>query len=117
MVLGRAGLWADEAKRPTTILGGFWQEFVEEFDTCSFDGILFDAYPLNAREAGGDGEVAEFFIQAARVLRPGGIFTFYFDAGRNWLESIRSFRSETVPKLLEAGFSTVEDDQVICRPR
>ena len=83
----------------------------------TFAGILFDAYPLSPGEAAGDGEVGAFFVEAARLLRPGGIFTFYFDAGRNWIECVRSFRSETIPKLREAGFTAVEHDQVSCLPR
>jgi hypothetical protein len=40
---------------------------------------------------------------------PGGCFSFYYDAGRSWLESVQSFRCETVPKLLTAGFREVKD--------
>ena len=40
----------------------------------TFDGILFDAYPLSPGEAAGDGEVGAFFVEAARLLRPGGRF-------------------------------------------
>ena len=39
----------------------------------------------------------------------GGRFSFYFDAGRTWLESVQSFRAETVPKLLAAGFMEVQE--------
>eukprot|EP00928_Gymnodinium_smaydae_P074092 TRINITY_DN57170_c0_g1_i1.p1 TRINITY_DN57170_c0_g1~~TRINITY_DN57170_c0_g1_i1.p1 ORF type:complete len:249 (-),score=71.27 TRINITY_DN57170_c0_g1_i1:215-961(-) len=116
-VLGAAGLWADEAKRPTTVLGGFWQEVVSELDAGSFDAILFDVFPLSAGEAGGDGEVGPFFKEAARLLRPGGVFTFYFDAGRNWLECVKEFREQTVPKLTAVGFSSVDHDMVECQPR
>lgn len=116
-VLGRAALWEDEARRPTTVYGGFWQEIIGDFEDGSFSGVLFDAFPLSPEEAAGDGEVKEFFEQAARLLRPGGVFTFYFDAGGSWIECLQSFRSETVPKLLNAGFSRVEDDQVLCAPR
>merc|ERR1719330_625759 len=45
-VLGRAGLWADTARRPTVVLGGFWQEVAGDLETGSFGGILFDAFPL-----------------------------------------------------------------------
>ena len=59
------------------------QELVPSLPDASFDGILFDAYPLSASEAAGDGEVKDFFQEASRLLRPGGRFTFYYDAGRN----------------------------------
>ena len=118
-VLGRAELWAEEAtcpgeespasarhgpellwhlRCPTIVLGGFWQDLVGSMADGSFGGILFDAYPLSPGEAAGDGEVGAFFVEAARLLRPGGIFTFYFDAGRNWIECVRSFRLETIPQ-------------------
>ncbi|CAE7352684.1 gamt [Symbiodinium pilosum] len=116
-VLGRAELWAETAKCPTVVLGGFWQDLVPSMASGSFGGILFDAYPLSPGEAAGDGEVGAFFVEAARLLRPGGVFTFYFDAGRNWIECIRSFRTETIPKLRDAGFTDVEHDQVACVPR
>ena len=137
-VLGRAELWAEEAtcpgeespasarhgpellwhlRCPTIVLGGFWQDLVGSMADGSFGGILFDAYPLSPGEAAGDGEVGAFFVEAARLLRPGGIFTFYFDAGRNWIECVRSFRLETIPKLRDAGFTRVEHDQVACTPR
>ncbi|CAE7763334.1 gamt-a [Symbiodinium sp. CCMP2592] len=116
-VLGRAELWAEEATCPTIVLGGFWQDLVGSMADGTFGGILFDAYPLSPGEAAGDGEVGAFFVEAARLLRPGGIFTFYFDAGRNWIECVRSFRLETVPKLRDAGFTKVEHEQVACTPR
>lgn len=88
------------------------QELVPSLPDASFDGILFDAYPLSASEAAGDGEVKDFFQEASRLLRPGGRFTFYYDAGRNWLEALHLFRKETAPKLLELGFQEVLEDQV-----
>ena len=30
--LHQAGFWSDEAKVPTLVLGGFWQDLVESFD-------------------------------------------------------------------------------------
>jgi len=116
-VLGQAALWADGTKRPTTVYGGFWQELVKEFDDGSFSGVLFDAFPLDAEEAAGDGEVGAFFVEAARLLQPRGCFAFYFDVGGSWIECVTAFRRETVPKLLQAGFSRVDEDQVECKPR
>lgn len=116
-VLGRAGLWADKASVPTLLLGGFWQDLVPSLEPESFGGILFDAFPLSPGEACGDGEVGAFFSEASRLLRPGGCFTFYYDAGSNWIECCKAFRDDTIPKLLRAGFSKIEEDQVLCRPR
>lgn len=116
-VLGTAALWADSARRPTTVFGGFWQELVDDFETGSFGGILFDAFPLSDEGSADDAEAGPFFQHAARLLRPGGVFTFYFDAGNNWFECTQVFRRETIPKLLEVGFTSVHDDQVLCKPR
>lgn len=117
LVLGKAALWADIAQRPTTVLGGFWQELVSDLEPGSFGGILFDVFPLTPEEAAGDGEVSAFFVEAVRLLRPGGCFTFYFDAGASWIECVRAFRAETIPRLLALGFKEVSEDQVLCKPR
>uniref|UniRef100_A0A7S2VNS4 Guanidinoacetate N-methyltransferase n=1 Tax=Zooxanthella nutricula TaxID=1333877 RepID=A0A7S2VNS4_9DINO len=116
-VLGRAAVWADDARRPTTVIGGFWEDVVGDLPDASFGAILFDVFPLSAAQAAGDGEAGPFFAHAARLLRPGGRFAFYYDAGRNWIECVRAFRGETTSKLLAAGFASVEEDQVQCTPR
>lgn len=48
-----------------------WRKISRFFLPGSFDGILFDAYPLSPGEAAGDGEVGAFFSVAAKLLRPG----------------------------------------------
>eukprot|EP00929_Paragymnodinium_shiwhaense_P049073 TRINITY_DN24769_c1_g1_i1.p1 TRINITY_DN24769_c1_g1~~TRINITY_DN24769_c1_g1_i1.p1 ORF type:complete len:263 (+),score=71.30 TRINITY_DN24769_c1_g1_i1:65-853(+) len=116
-VFGKAQCWAARAARRTTVLQGFWQDLVCQLPDASFDAILFDVFPLDSEEAAGDGEVGPFFPHAARLLRPGGIFTFYFDAGASWIECQKEFRELTLPKLLAAGFSCVSDDLVECQPR
>ena len=49
---------------------GFWQDVLPNFADASFDGILFDTYPLEA------GEIHQnhysFFVHARRLLKPGG---------------------------------------------
>ena len=60
-----------------TVLEGFWEDVVPGLPRDSFDGILFDTYPLNEEE-----QVslhASFIPHAYRLLKPGGILTFYSD--------------------------------------
>ena len=56
----------------TPILG-FWQEVAPKLRSASFDGILFDAFP--------DAADADFFREAHRLLRPGGVLTFFLGLG------------------------------------
>ena len=48
---------------------GFWQEVTPLLRSGSFDGVLFDAFP--------DAADVQFFREARRLLRPGGVLTFY----------------------------------------
>lgn len=116
-VVEEARSWAESANRPTTVLPGFWQDAVATLEPASFDGILFDVFPLNKEEAFGLGEVAPFIPHAARLLRPGGKLTFYFNGGKNWTEDVDEFRSLAQPKLQQAGFAQVSYDQVACTTR
>ncbi|MDE0064416.1 MAG: class I SAM-dependent methyltransferase [Gammaproteobacteria bacterium] len=66
--------------RKIHLLEGRWQDVNSSLDL--FDGVLFDAYPLNAREwsehyVGSITYAHHFFETAAEHLRPGGVFTYY----------------------------------------
>mmetsp|Transcript_71648 Transcript_71648/g.191175 ORF Transcript_71648/g.191175 Transcript_71648/m.191175 type:complete len:227 (-) Transcript_71648:971-1651(-) len=115
-VCGQAGLWSDGAARPTTVYQGFWQDLVDDFPPESFDGILFDCFPLTAAHYR-DGEVVEFFPFAHKLLRRGGIFAFYFDCGSSWAEAERGFLADTQPLLEKIGFSSVRFSDVPVSPR
>lgn len=57
-----------------------WQDW--DAPDASFDGILFDTYPTNEDEYANDATqattfAASFFATAQRLLRPGGVFTYY----------------------------------------
>lgn len=59
------------------ILQGFWEEVVQGIPDKTFDGILFDSCPL-------DKEVEffqffPFFKEAFRLLKDGGVFTYFSD--------------------------------------
>jgi guanidinoacetate N-methyltransferase len=54
---------------------GFWQDVVPQFQSDSFDGILYDPYPTHYDEyVAGD---FNFIFHAQRLLKPGGLFTYY----------------------------------------
>ena len=59
------------------ILEGFWEEVCQDLPDKSFDGILFDSCPL-------DKEIEffqffPFFKEAFRLLKDGGVFTYFSD--------------------------------------
>lgn len=67
--------FAVEARRPVQPILGFWEDVVPTFADGSFDGILFDPYPITAEQL--HGQRFSFFSHARRLLRPGGVFTHY----------------------------------------
>jgi len=62
------------------LLTGFWEDAVPLLRDEVFDAILFDTYPLDADQWAGPHLL--FFEQAHRLLRPGGILTYYSDEPR-----------------------------------
>ncbi len=78
---------------------GFWQDVVPKLKQNSFDGILFDTYPLSAKEI--HCNHFSFFKQAHRILVKGGILTYYSDEKSE-------FSKEHLHKLQEAGFSNYQ---------
>lgn len=81
VVAGMARDWvAREGTRGRVrVLQGFWQDLVGGFADASFDGILFDTCPTSESER--DVWYRSFFSEAARLLRPGGVFTYYSHQG------------------------------------
>lgn len=71
----RARVWAEGLPVPATVLEGFWQDLMDGFPTGGFDGILFDTCPIDESER--DVWYRAFIPHAARLLRPGGVFTYY----------------------------------------
>jgi guanidinoacetate N-methyltransferase len=70
-------LRSDIAVSRATVLVGFWEEVTGKLRSESFDGILFDTYPLAAQEV--HRNHFAFFPAAHRLLRPGGVLTYYSD--------------------------------------
>ncbi|MCC6873367.1 MAG: hypothetical protein IT378_03585 [Sandaracinaceae bacterium] len=59
-----------------TVIEAFWEDVVPLEGAC-FSGILFDTYPLRASERRKNH--FPFFPHAARMLIPGGTFTYFSD--------------------------------------
>ena len=77
------------------LLSGFWQDITPLIKEKSFDGILFDTYPMSEEEI--HSNHFWFFNEAYRLLKPGGIFTYYSDEAKD-------FSQKHLLKLKKAGF-------------
>ncbi|MAE63389.1 MAG: hypothetical protein CMJ18_03880 [Phycisphaeraceae bacterium] len=117
-VAGRFDPWRRRYRdRDIRLVEGRWQDVVG--DLGPFDGIFFDAYPLDEQEytqavVENVTFAAPFFAAAAGLLRPGGIFTYYTNEidsfsrrhQRLLLSHFRSFTLEVV-----RGLAPPEDCQ------
>lgn len=79
------------------VLLGFWEDLAPLLKSESFDGILFDTYPLTENEI--HCNHFPFFREAYRLLKRGGILTY-------WSDEAVSFRSDHLARLRRAGFKT-----------
>lgn len=77
------------------LLEGFWEDIVPKLPKESFDGILFDTYPLSKEQI--HKNHFWFFKEAYRLLKKDGILTYYSD-------ECKKFSKEHMKKLKEAGF-------------
>ena len=91
--------FAASALCPVEPIHGFWQDVLPTLADASFDGVLFDTYPLAEDEV--HQNHYPFFAHAHRVLKPGGVFTYYSD-------EIDEISPEHMVRLNEAGFDNVE---------
>lgn len=93
-----------QAKNSVTPLFGLWHEIVPKLTTESFDGILFDTYPLTNEEI--HSNHFSFFEHAYRLLKKGGVLTYYSD-------EISEYSDVHYRNLRSAGFSDIQSR--ICR--
>ncbi len=98
--------FARTARLETIVYEGFWQDVVAHLADESFDGILFDTYPMTLDEV--HCQHYWFFKQACRLLKEGGVFTYYSDEAE-------SFSSAHRQALHEAGFQDESIAFEICR--
>jgi guanidinoacetate N-methyltransferase len=87
------------------VLSGFWQDVTPNLKTSSFDGILFDTYPLTEEEI--HSNHFDFFNEAYRLLKPGGVLTYYSDEATD-------FSEKHLQKLLDAGFKREDITFEVC---
>jgi guanidinoacetate N-methyltransferase len=99
-----------DAHRPglVRIVEGVSYDVIKEsvdgvFDEGTFDGILHDAYPLEESQVQNQ---AHFADTAYRLLRPGGVFTYFSDEPTG-------YRPEHLQMLLDAGFAREDIDHRI----
>jgi|SRR3989344_7267695 len=91
--------FASESNKPVMPLLGFWQNVTADITANSISGILFDTYPLSKEEI--HANHFKFFNEAFRLLKPGGILTYYSD-------EITDFSPEHINKLRSAGFKNIK---------
>lgn len=78
---------------------GFWQDVMPDLADESMDGILFDTYPLNENEI--HCNHYPFFEHAYRVLKTGGVLTYYSDEISDFSPAHRNL-------LRNVGFESIE---------
>jgi len=77
-VVERARKWSTEvAKSKVTICPGFTWDVTPDLPSGTFDGILYDTYPI--KEGAANRHQLQFFSEAARLLKPGGVFTYFLN--------------------------------------
>lgn len=107
-VAARAREWREaKAKSNVVICEGFSWDVTPNLPDGFFDGILYDTYPLKAGAA--NRHQLEFFAEAFRLLRPGGVFTYFLN------EDIDLSSAER--KMLEdLGFSVTTEQVFVSTP-
>ncbi len=103
-VFEKANGFVSQAKKPVELIFGFWEEAIKQILDGTISGILFDTYPLSEAEI--HTNHFYFFDEAYRILKPGGVFTYYSD-------EIDSFSPGHMAALRKAGFNKISSE--ICQ--
>ena len=91
IIAQKARNWLHSTNRNGTVLEGFWEDIIDSLEPFSFDGIVFDTYPLNEQERSCNH--FSFISQAKKLLSKDGVLTYYSDETEN-------FRSEHLNLIL-----------------
>jgi guanidinoacetate N-methyltransferase len=92
--------FATTANSKVQPLFGFWQDVTHKtIEDGSLSGILFDTYPLQEDEI--HRNHFPFFKEAYRMLKSGGVLTYYSD-------EINDYSDEHRKMLNEAGFTNIQ---------
>ncbi len=102
-VYSRLEEFAKLATSPVVPLFGFWEDVVSQLQSEMFSGILFDTYPLQAGEM--HSNHYPFFKEAYRLLKKGGVLTYYSD-------EVAEYSPPHLVALSEAGFTNLA--RVVC---
>ncbi len=97
-VFEKAVEFAQQDSKKIKPVFGFWEEIIPEMEDNSISGILFDTYPLSEDEI--HRNHFPFFKHAYRILKPGGVLTYYSDEATD-------FSDDHVQELVDAGFSRI----------
>ena len=99
--------FAAEKSQQVTIIEGLWQDITPRLETSSFQGILFDTYPMNEEEV--DTIFYPFLEHAFRLLSPGGRLTYYSDESDG-------FSPYHLAALKGAGFHKIDGEVITISP-
>jgi guanidinoacetate N-methyltransferase len=106
-VFKRLEQFGSDAKKKATPLFGLWEDVLPSIPDSSFDGILYDTYPLSEQDL----HVHQFrFIKEAhRILKDGGVLTYcnltsWGNLKNQYPDDLELFAETQSPHLKECGF-------------
>ncbi len=102
IVAQKAREWLFSTGVVGTVIEGFWEDIIDSLPSFSFDGIVFDTYPLTEQERSCNHYA--FIPKAKRLLSKDGVLTYYSDETEN-------FRGEHL-NLILSNYSEVKLERI-----